>query len=278
MTVDELLVYGKQHVHKDHAKLLLASILNKNPLELLLYLEEEVPEEKVMLYKKEILALENNQPLQYVIGNVNFYGNEYSVNNNVLIPRFETEELVENTINYITGHFDPNNLKILDIGCGSGVIGITLKKIFPNSNVTLLDISKEALEVARKNASNLNVEVNFVQSDVFSNIKDKYNVIISNPPYICDDEEIEDIVKNNEPHIALYGGKDGLDCYRKIFKDIKNHLANPFLIALEIGQYQAPGIINMANYFLENIKIEVLKDMQGRDRMILIYQKQIKSE
>ena len=118
MTVDELLVYGKQHVHKDHAKLLLASILNKNPLELLLYLEEEVPEEKVMLYKKEILALENNQPLQYVIGNVNFYGNEYSVNNNVLIPRFETEELVENTINYITGHFDPNNLKILDIKRG----------------------------------------------------------------------------------------------------------------------------------------------------------------
>ena len=136
MTVDELLVYGKQHVHKDHAKLLLASILNKNPLELLLYLEEEVPKEKVVLYKKEILALENNQPLQYVIGNVNFYGNEYSVNNNVLIPRFETEELVENTINYITGHFDPNNLKILDIGCGSGVIGITLKKHFPNSNVT----------------------------------------------------------------------------------------------------------------------------------------------
>ena len=166
MTVDELLVYGKKHVHKDHAKLLLASILNKNPLELLLYLEDEVPEEKVMLYKKEILALENNQPLQYVIGNVNFYGNEYSVNNNVLIPRFETEELVENTINYITSHFDPNNLKILDIGCGSGVIGITLKKHFPNSNVTLLDISKEALEVARKNATNLNAEVKimFMQS------------------------------------------------------------------------------------------------------------------
>ena len=98
MTVDELLVYGKQHVHKDHAKLLLASILNKNPLELLLYLEEEVPKEKVVLYKKEILALENNQPLQYVIGNVNFYGNEYSVNYKVLFSGFLTAVFVLNTI------------------------------------------------------------------------------------------------------------------------------------------------------------------------------------
>ena len=273
MTVDELLVYGKARIHKDHAKLLLANILNKNPLELLLFLNEEVDEEKANLYKREVEALENNKPLQYVIGKVNFYGSEFIVNKNVLIPRFETEELVENTIKKINEMFNNKNIKILDIGCGSGVIGLTLKKFFPESNVTLVDISKEALEVAKENAKRLNLEVNFIESDVFQNVYDIYDVVISNPPYIMDDEEIEDIVRDNEPHIALYAGKDGLDCYKKIMQDIKRHLNNKYLISFEIGRYQAPSIISMANYFLSKPIIEVKKDLQERDRMIFISSK-----
>ena len=273
MTVEELLVYGKAKVHKDHAKLLLANILEKNPLELLLYLDNVVPEEQAELYKQEIEALANNKPLQYVIGNVNFYGSNYLVNENVLIPRFETEELVENSISLIKTKFKNRNIKILDIGCGSGVIGLTLKKIFPNSEVTLLDISSEALEVAKENAKRLNLDVKFIQSDIFENVTETYDVIISNPPYIMEDEEIEDIVKNNEPHIALYAGKDGLDCYKKILKDIKLHLNNNYLIAFEIGRYQAPSIINMANYFLSKNDIIVKKDLQERDRMIFISSK-----
>lgn len=273
MTVDELLVYGKARIHKDHAKLLLANILNKNPLELLLFLNEEVDEEKATLYKKEVEAIKNNKPLQYVIGKVNFYGSEFIVNEKVLIPRFETEELVENTITKINEMFDNKNIKILDIGCGSGVIGLTLKKFFPESNVTLVDISKEALEVAKENAKNLNLEVNFIESDVFQNVYDIYDVIISNPPYIMDDEEIEDIVKENEPHIALYAGKDGLDCYKKIMQDIKRHINNKYLISFEIGRYQAPSIISMANYFLSKPIVEVKKDLQERDRMIFISSK-----
>ena len=273
MTVEELLVYGKAKVHKDHAKLLLANILEKNPLELLLYLDNVVPEEQAELYKQEIAALANNKPLQYVIGNVNFYGSNYLVNENVLIPRFETEELVENSISLIKTKFKNRNIKILDIGCGSGVIGLTLKKIFPNSEVTLLDISSEALEVAKENAKRLNLDVKFIQSDIFENVTETYDVIISNPPYIMEDEEIEDIVKNNEPHIALYAGKDGLDCYKKILKDIKLHLNNNYLIAFEIGRYQAPSIINMANYFLSKNDIIVKKDLQERDRMIFISSK-----
>lgn len=273
MTVDELLVYGKARIHKDHAKLLLANILNKNPLELLLFLDEQVDEEKANLYKREVEALENNKPLQYVIGKVNFYGSEFIVNEKVLIPRFETEELVENTITKINEMFDNKNIKILDIGCGSGVIGLTLKKFFPESNVTLVDISKEALEVAKENAKNLNLEVNFIESDVFQNVYDIYDVIISNPPYIMDDEEIEDIVKENEPHIALYAGKDGLDCYKKIMQDIKRHINNKYLISFEIGRYQAPSIISMANYFLSKPIVEVKKDLQERDRMIFISSK-----
>ena len=273
MTVDELLVYGKSKIHKDHAKILLANILEKNPLELLLYLDEVIDDDKIELYKKEVEAIQHNKPLQYVMGYVNFYGNKFIVNENVLIPRFETEELVERTIVKIKEIFKKTNLKILDIGCGSGVIGITLKRFFPDSEVTLLDISKEALKVAQENAKQLNADVNFIESDVFENVKERYDVIISNPPYIMDNEEIEDIVKNNEPHIALYAGKDGLDCYKKIMKDIKQHLNNPYLIAFEIGRYQAPSIINMTNYFLENTTIEVKKDLQERDRMIFITKK-----
>ena len=241
MTVDELLVYGKARIHKDRAKLLLANILNKNPLELLLFLNEEVDEEKANLYKREVEALENNKPLQYVIGKVNFYGSEFIVNQNVLIPRFETEELVENTIKKIKEMFNNKNIKILDIGCGSGVIGLTLKKFFPESDVTLVDISKEAIEVAKENAKKLNLEVSFIESDVF--------------------------------HIALYAGKDGLDCYKKIMQDIKRHLNNKYLISFEIGRYQAPSIISMANYFLSKPIIEVKKDLQERDRMIFISSK-----
>ena len=273
MTVDELLVYGKARIHKDHAKLLLANILNKNPLELLLFLNEEVDEEKATLYKKEVEAIKNNKPLQYVIGKVNFYGSEFIVNEKVLIPRFETEELVENTITKINEMFDNKNIKILDIGCGSGVIGLTLKKFFPESNVTLVDISKEALEVAKYNAKRLNLDVEFIDSDIFQNVYDIYDVIISNPPYIMDDEEIEDIVKENEPHIALYAGKDGLDCYKKIMQDIKRHINNKYLISFEIGRYQAPSIISMANYFLSKPIVEVKKDLQERDRMIFISSK-----
>ena len=270
MTVDELLVYGKARIHKDHAKLLLANVLDKNPLELLLFLDEEVEEKKENLYKEEVEAMKNNKPLQYVIGKVNFYGSEFIVNENVLIPRFETEELVENTTIKIKEMFEDKHIKILDIGCGSGVIGLTLKKFFPESEVTLVDISKEALQVAKENAKKLNLDVEFIESDIFQNVYDIYDVIISNPPYIMDDEEIEDIVRDNEPHIALYAGKDGLDCYKKIMKDIKRHLNNKYLISFEIGRYQAPSIISMTNYFLSNSKIEVKKDLQNNDRMIFI--------
>ena len=134
MTVDNLLFFTKQHIHSDHAKILLAELLNKNPLELLTCLEETVPEETVEIYKKEVMALEEGKPLQYVIGNVNFYGNKFYINENVLIPRFETEELVEKTINYISDYFD-KKIDIVDIGTGSGCIAISLKKEFEASNI-----------------------------------------------------------------------------------------------------------------------------------------------
>ena len=271
MTVDELLCFGKKYLHKTQAEMLLASILNVNSLELLLMLDKVIDEKNVNDYKEKVLMIKDNVPIQYVIGNVNFYGNIFKVNKNVLIPRFETEELVENTIKLINEYFN-YPLKIIDLGTGSGCIGLTLKKKLDNVSVTLLDISKEALMVAKENAKNLNLDVNFIESDMWNNVYEKYDVIISNPPYIRNDEEIEDIVYENEPHLALFGGKDGLDMYRKIKNGLLSHVENKFLLALEIGDMQKDAIIELFSDILD-VEIISKKDLSGRDRMIFILRK-----
>ena len=269
MRVEDLLVFGKSHCHSDIAKILLAELLNKNPLELLNYLNEEVSSDISEKYKKEILAIKEGKPIQYVIGNVNFYGNKFIVNENVLIPRFETEELVENTIKYINELFT-NPVEIIDLGCGSGIIGLILEKKVSTKTVDLIDISEKALEVTHKNCELLNSKANIIQSDFFEKIDKKYDVIISNPPYIKTNEEIEEIVKKNEPELALYAGEDGLDCYKKILSEVKNHMKDKCLIAFEIGSTQKDDIIKLINENLENVRIETKKDLSERDRMIFI--------
>ena len=270
MTVEDLLFFAKQHIHSDHAKILLAELLHKNSLELLNHLSEKVSEEKVNLYKEEVLALEKGEPLQYVIGTVNFYGNEFYIDKNVLIPRFETEELVENTIKYAQKFFT-TPVDIIDLGCGSGVIGLTLEKKLSTNSVDLVDISEKALDVTKKNREKLSSKVNLIHSDMFENVTKKYDIIISNPPYIKTNEEIEEIVKNNEPHLALYAGIDGLDCYKKILNNIKEHMKDKCLIAFEIGMTQAAAITEIVNEVLPTAKVEVKKDLSEKDRMIFIF-------
>lgn len=273
MTVEELIVYGKGKTSSDHAKMLLSSYLDVNPLELLTILDKEVDSDIEKLYKSSLEALKENKPIQYVIGNVNFYGLKFIVNKNVLIPRFETEELVEHVVEYAKD-LNKDKIKILDLGCGSGAIGLTLKSILKDSEVTLTDISKEALEVARLNANNLNLDVTFIESDWFSNVGlDKYDIIVSNPPYIRIDEEIEEIVRDNEPSLALYGGIDGLDCYRKILANIKPYLNDKFLIAFEIGESQKEEIYDIVNKYLKDVEITCKKDLYGRNRMIFVRNK-----
>ena len=270
MTVEELLVYGKSFCHSDLAKILLGETLNKNPLELLNYLDEEVSEEKVEKYKKEVEMLKEGKPLQYVLGQVNFYGNQFDINENVLIPRFETEELVENTIQYIKKYFK-EKVDIIDLGCGSGVIGLTLEKKVATNSVDLVDISKEALEVAKGNCKKLSSNANLIQNDFLENITKRYDVIISNPPYIKTNEEIEKIVEENEPHLALYAGEDGLDCYRKILNNIQKNMKERCLIAFEIGYTQKEALTKMVKEILNEEKVEVKKDLSGKDRMLFIF-------
>lgn len=270
MKVEELIVYGKEYIHSDYVKMLLGDLLNLNPLELLNHLDDIVSEEKVETFKEEMKSLKEGKPIQYVLGHVNFFDNKFYVNKNVLIPRFETEELVEKTIEYVKKYFN-EPIDIIDLGCGSGVIGLTLENKLSTNSVDLIDISKDALEVTNKNCGNLNSKANVIESDFFSNVDKKYDLIISNPPYIKTNEEIENIVKENEPHLALYAGEDGLDCYKKILENIKPHMKEKCIIAFEIGCDQKEDIINLINKYLDDVKIETKKDLSNRDRMIFIF-------
>ena len=220
--------------------------------------------------EEAIKRLEKGEPVQYIVGDVDFYGNIIKVNKNVLIPRRETEELVEKTIELIKKIFPNQNISILDIGTGSGCIPITLKKYFPNNNITAIDISQEALKVAVDNSLSNNVNINFIQSNLFENVSGKYHCIISNPPYIKEDEEIMDIVKNNEPHLALYAPNEGLYFYEEILKEANKYLEDKFIIAFEIGQTQGQDIINIAGKYFPNSKIILEKDLQHLDRFIFV--------
>lgn len=230
------------------------------------YLKKYLPSDKL---ENGIKRLNNGEPVQYIVGNVDFYGYKINVNKNVLIPRFETEELIFKTINLIKKNLN-ENIKVLDIGTGSGCISIALKKEIPGLDITAVDISEDALLVAKNNALENNCEINFIKSDLFNNIDDKYDLIISNPPYISYDEQIMDIVKKNEPHLALYAKNNGLYFYEEIIKNSSNYLNDKNIIAFEIGYLQANEIKKMAHKYYPNSNIIIEKDMQEKDRFVFI--------
>ena len=220
--------------------------------------------------EEALSKLKQGIPVQYIVGNVDFYGYEFKVNKNVLIPRFETEELVNRTIKYIKKYIQ--NPKIVDLGTGSGCIAITLSKEL-NVRVEAVDISEKALEVAKENNKNNNSNVTFYQGNMLEPLNKKYNVIISNPPYISRNEEIEDIVKNNEPELALYAENEGLYYYEEILKNANKYLEDNYLIALEIGYLQGEKIKKIALKYLNNINVIIEKDLSERDRFMFIINK-----
>ncbi len=236
-----------------------------------LFDKNKLDDSELNIYKDKINLVLNGISPQYAVGYVNFYGYNFIVNNNVLIPHFETEELVYYTLEYIKKYFN-NNISILDIGTGSGIIAITLKKELPLANIYASDISLEALEVAKENAKLLDAKINFVYGDLLEPVKDKkFDLIIANLPYIREDEQIDKIVYDNEPHIALFGGEDGLNHYRKLFKDILLVLKNKALIALEIAEGQIQETEKLLAKYLKDKPYIFKKDMSGRTRMLFIF-------
>ncbi len=235
------------------------------------YLKKYIKEKNLddEYYKKALSELEKGIPIQYIIGEVNFYGYNFKVNTDVLIPRYETELLVDLAIKKIKEYFGDKKLDILDLGTGSGCIAITLKKEI-NSNVDAIDISMKALNIAKENAKLNNANVNFINADM-ANYKDRrYDVIIANPPYIAYDEEVMDIVYNNEPHLALYADNKGLYFYEKIIDNINKITKDRYLVCFEIGYKQAHDIKRIINDKLGNVNVSILKDYSDRDRFIFI--------
>jgi release factor glutamine methyltransferase len=275
MTIKQLIDQAKgilleNNLDSDLAIKLYTSLFKVCDWEIIIKSDSIVTEDNILIYENSIKRLLGGVPIQYIIGDVDFYGYTFLVNKNVLIPRFETEELVEHTIYYIKKHFTYNPT-IVDIGTGSGVIGITIKKELPDSAVFLTDISKDALDVAEQNAQRLCVEVTTLQGNMLEPLfESKIDVLISNPPYIKETEIVEEIVKNNEPTIALYGGNDGLKYYKEILANASNYLKTRSLLAFEISESIKDEVVDLAYYYFADAEIIVKKDLQQRDRMLFI--------
>lgn len=224
---------------------------------------------KINKYNKETIdKINNGYPIQYIIGNVNFYGYEMKVTEDTLIPRFETETLVEKTIKYAK-KLNKDNLKILDLCTGTGCIGITLKREIPSSEVTISDISEKALEVAKENSKTNHTDINIIKSDLFENISNKFDIIVSNPPYIPNNEVLP-INVLHEPHNALFGGDKGTEIIEKILSEINNYLNDKYIVALEIHENSKKDLEILLNKHFKDIKYSFENDLTGRLRYLFI--------
>ena len=240
--------------------------------DLYLNFEDEMPEKNYHDFMNGLdLYIRKNIPVQQIIGYVYFYGYKFSVKNTVLIPRFETEELVANVLMLYDEHFNNKAIDLVDVGTGSGCLAITIKKEEPKINVVATDISDEALEIAKQNAVDLNAEVEFIQGDMLEPVYDRrFDILVSNPPYIPQEEKVEDIIYDNEPHVALFGGEDGLKFYRVILANAKDILKEKAIIAFEHGYDKGQELRDIAEKHFPDSNIYTLKDMQGLDRMTFV--------
>ena len=275
MTFESLLRAGykkaKLHDKEDEAvKLLLMELSNQDPHQFYLHLADDagLEFEKLFLKKLDQYLIED-VPVQHLIGHSYFFGYKFKVNQDVLIPRSETEQLVEHVLYYYDQYFNDQKLDVLDLGTGSGCIGLTLALEAKDLNVTISDISQDALNVALENKEQLNAKAQIIQSDLFEKINHQFDMIISNPPYIPDDEIVQDIV-TKEPSVALYGGKLGVDFYERIIKESISYIKEKALIGFEHGYQQKAQIFAFAKKYYPDANIIQVKDLQGRDRFTFI--------
>ena len=244
------------------------SLKNLSFTDFVFALQQELTEEEKQFVEEIYKKLVAHIPAQYIMGHAEFFGMQLKVDERVLIPRPETEELVE----IILAENSDGNLKVLDIGTGSGAIALALAKNRPDWSVTAADISQDALELATENANAQNLNLSFIKSDCFSEISAKYDIIVSNPPYISRAAEVEVglNVLHSEPHLALFADEDGLSIYRRIAEDSKDYLNDGGKIYLEIGYKQGQSVPAL---FMENLpekRVRTLKDQFGQDRMVVI--------
>ena len=277
MKIEELLRYGKEKLEKQKiedasiiSRILVQYVLKIDRNKLIINKNDNIDINKENEYKEYIEKIIKGKPVQYITSNQEFMRLNFYVDENVLIPQPDTEILVEEVIKRKSMK---ENVEILDMCTGSGCIGISLEKNIKNTKVTLVDISKEAIEIAKKNAIQNSVEnkVTFIQSDMFEKIKGKFDIIVSNPPYIRTDIiQTLDKQVQNEPHIALDGGKDGLDFYKVLINEAYKYLKKGGKIFLEIGYDQKKEVENLAKKSKHYKRIETIKDLSQNDRVIIL--------
>lgn len=250
------------------ARLLLQYVLDEPRQYIIVYDKKEITKKQQWEYFINIEKLTKGIPLQHITHRQEFMKMDFFVDENTLIPRPDTEILVEEVIKIANQKYNP---KILDLCTGSGAIAISLKKYVPNSEIIGVDISEKAIEVANKNANKLNADVKFIKSDLFEKLnKEKFDIIVSNPPYIKK-EEIKKLSKEvqKEPEIALDGGIDGLDFYRKITSQAIEYLKTESFLCFEIGYNQKNDVMKIIEEQQNYKNIYCKKDLYGYDRVIV---------
>ena len=262
-------------VTQEAVQILMLELCNLSRQDLYLNYDEPIPDDILEQFNSGLKRLLQNEPLQYILGFQSFYGYRIKVDNSVLIPRYETEELVANVL-ADTDYFFPDydSITIADVGTGSGAIAVVLKKEEPKYEMYATDISTEALSTAAENARLLETDVTFFQGDMLQPLIDrdiKLDILVSNPPYIPRHQEVQKSVGEYEPQVALFGGDDGLFFYRSIFKNAHKVLKERSMMAFEIGYDEKDQIITELKKSFPDSPYEVLKDLNGKDRMLFVY-------
>lgn len=256
------------------AQLLMLELANLEAHNLYMEYDEEVPQDLLEAFEAGIRRMEQGEPLGHVLGFEWFYGYRFKVNPDVLIPRPETEELVANILAAYDECFDGQDVDVIDVGTGSGAIAIALRKEEAHLQVTASDISEQAVAVARKNAVDNAADVTFLTGDMlepFIEAGIRCDILVSNPPYIPVHEQMEHSVVDFEPHVALFGGEDGLKFYREIFANAHRVIKEKAILAFEMGYDQGERLRALAKEHFPDARVEIIKDLSGKNRMLFVY-------
>lgn len=256
---------------ENSARILLQHVLQTNYSGLMMQVHNELSPEQAAQFQRMIEEHAAGRPVQYITGVEEFYGRMFEVDESVLIPRPETEELVYGTLQRAQTLFSSTPLKLADIGTGSGAIAISMKLEKPTLHVTATDLSDVALATAQKNAQRLQANIDFRLGDLSAPIaNEKWDIVLSNPPYIAFDEakEMSDVVLAHEPHSALFAEEEGLILYRKLAEQLPPLMNKPALIGLEIGYLQGEMVAGYFKKHFPTATVEVVKDINGKDRMV----------
>ena len=266
-------IFKEKELPPETVKAFLFELCNDHKVNLYLDIDKEVNPDVYELFTKGMERIMNNEPMNYVLGYSYFYGYRFIVNDGVLIPRPETEELVGLILGKYDEYFNGKSIDLCDVGTGSGAIAIALKKEEDRLNVYASDISEDALKVARLNAQNNDAKVEFFQGSMLEPFIErdiKVDILVSNPPYIKTVETIEASVYDYEPHVALFGGEDGLKFYREILQNAHKILKPKGFIFFEMGYDLKDSLSALAKEYYPESRIEVYKDINGKDRMMMI--------